>query len=94
VPKIGINSALTHISGTMDRWVYKNYKDKRGPVLSRRPNMSKVKPSAAQLAQRKRMRDAADFHRKVLADPELLTKFRQLAAEMGSRSPRQPWVNR
>ena len=83
MPKIGLNSALTFISGGVDGWVYKNYKDKRGPVLSRRPDMSNVTPSAAQLAQRARMRQAAEFHRKVLADPELLAKFRRVAEENG-----------
>ena len=43
--------------------------------------MSHVKPSPAQLACQKRMRDAGKFYRQVLADPVLLKKYRRLAKE-------------
>ncbi len=78
--KISLNAALTRLTGTMDGWVYKHYrKDKRGHVLSRKPDMSQVKPSPAQLTRRKLMRQAGEFHRQVLADPRLLKKYQAIA---------------
>ncbi|MEO6002342.1 MAG: hypothetical protein ABIZ04_06295 [Opitutus sp.] len=82
MPKLKLNSALSGVSGTMDGWVYKHYKnDKRGLVLSRKPDMSSVKPSKAQLARRDAMRKAGEFHRQVLADPALLKKFQKIAKQ-------------
>ena len=82
MPKIALNSALTHVRGTVDGWVYKHYtKDKRGMVLSRKPDMSNVTPSAAQLARRDLMRQAGAFHRQVLKNPALLKKYQRIAKE-------------
>ena len=80
MPKARLHSALAGLSGSIDGFVFKHYrKDKRGQVLSRKPDMSKVKPSAAQLARRELMRRAGEFHRRVLADPALLGKYTALA---------------
>jgi hypothetical protein len=80
MPKINLNAALESLTGTLDGVVFKHYrKDKRGLVLSRKPDMSKVKPSPAQLARRKLMRQAGEFHRQVLADPKLLKKYEAIA---------------
>ena len=77
--KVELSPLLKSIRGRMDGFVYKHYKDKRGLVLGRVPDMSKVKPSAAQIAQREAMRAAGKFHRQVLADPVLLKKYQKLA---------------
>ncbi len=78
--KITLSSALAGLSGSFDNLVFKQYrKDKRGGVVTRKPDMSKVKPSAAQLARRELMRAAGFFHRRVLADPVLLRKYTALA---------------
>jgi hypothetical protein len=80
MPKIRLTTALKSLSGTVDGLVFKHYrKDKRGLVLSRKPDMSKVKPSPAQLARRTLMRQAGEFHRQVLADPRLLKKYQGIA---------------
>lgn len=82
MPKLRLNSAIAGVRGTIDGWVYKHYtKDKRGIVLSRRPDMSRVKPSPAQRAHRERMREAAAYYRQVLEDPALLKKYRKLARQ-------------
>jgi hypothetical protein len=82
MPKIRLNASLASLSGTMDGFVYKHYKnDKRGHVLSRKPDMSGVKWSAAQRAHRRRMKAAAAFHREVLADPVLLKRYIRLAKQ-------------
>ena len=79
MPRISLNAALSRLTGTMDGWVYKHYRnDKRGHVLSRKPDMSRVKPSRAQLARRALMREAGKFHRQVLADPGLLKKYQAI----------------
>ena len=84
MPKIRLNSALATLRGSIDGWVYKHYaNDKRGLVLSRKPDMSKVKPSPAQLARRERMRQAGEFHRRVLETPTLLKKYRTIARRDG-----------
>lgn len=70
------------VRGALGNYVFKHYQnDKRGLVVSRRPDMSGVKPSAAQLAHRKRMQAAAAFHRAVLSDPVQLKKYRRIARE-------------
>lgn len=100
MPKIRLNAALQSLTGTLDGLVFKHYrKDKRGLVLSRKPDMSKVKPTRAQLARRQLMRDAAKFHRQVLADPALRKKYQGIArrkrinlsaATMGEALRRKP----
>jgi hypothetical protein len=82
MPKVTLNTALASLRGTLDGFTYKHYaNDKRGMVLSRVPDMSRVKPSKAQLAHRQRMKTAAEFHRQVLADPVLLKKYQRLAKQ-------------
>ena len=75
--KVTLNTALAAMRGAVDGFVYKHYA--YGTVVTRRPDMSKVKPSRAQLAHRQRMRAAAAFHRKVLEDPVLLKKYQRIA---------------
>lgn len=80
--KLQLNSALAGVRGTIDGWVYKHYRaDKRGMVLSRKPDMSKVVPSPAQRKHRAKMKEAAAFHRRVLSDPVLLKKYQRIAKQ-------------
>src|SRR5690349_18765650 len=71
--KVNLNSALAALSGNIDGFVFKHYTF--GIVVSRRPDMRGIKPSAAQKAQRARFRAAAEHRRAVLADPALRRKF-------------------
>ncbi len=75
--KILINPALSGLRGQIGRLVFKHYH--HGMVVSRHPDMSRVKPSAAQRAQRKRMTEAAEYYRRVLQDPVLLRRCRAIA---------------
>jgi hypothetical protein len=78
--KVKLYPALVSMRGALDGFVYKHYaNDKRGMVLSRVPDMSRVKPSKAQLAHRQRMRAAAKFHQEVLNNPVLLKKYQRIA---------------
>ena len=80
--KLRLNTALASLHGSVEGFVYKHYKnDKRGMVLSRKPDMSNVEPSPAQLARRERMREAGKFHQQVLNDPVLLKKYQRIARQ-------------
>ncbi len=74
-----MNPALQGLRGQIQGLVFRHYD--HGTVASRRPDMSRVKPSAAQRAQRRKMAEAAEFYRKVLGDPALLRRCRALAKE-------------
>jgi hypothetical protein len=65
--KVHLNPALTQLQGTVDGMVIKH--TPHGSVLSRRPDMSRVKWSPAQIAHRKLMKDAATHYRAMMADP-------------------------
>lgn len=79
--KAKLNTAIAALSGSIDGFIFKQYKS--GIVVSRRPDMSGIKPSAAQKAQRERFRTAADHHRAVLADPVRRRKFAAEAKKRG-----------
>lgn len=81
--KLQVSAPFVGLSGRLGGLVYKHYRDKRGVVVSRNPDMSRVKPSPAQLAHRATMRRAAAFHRQVLQDPVLLKKYQRLAQRAG-----------
>ena len=77
--KILMNPALLGLRGQIGRLVFKHYH--HGMVVSRHPDMSRVKPSAAQRAQRKKMKEAAEYYRRVLQDPVLLKRCRAIAKQ-------------
>ena len=52
-----------------------------GAVLSRRPDMSKVKWSPAQVARRKLMEEAGVHYRAVMQDPKRAARYSALAAK-------------
>lgn len=52
----------------------------RGLVISRKPDMSRVKPSSAQKVQRNRMKAAAEHYRALMKDPVQAAKWRARAA--------------
>src|SRR5437868_246470 len=76
-----LNSALRHIRGAIDGWCYKRYAGEL--VISRRPDMSRVKWSPKQIARRELMRAAGLFHRQVLANPMLKKRFQAIADKKG-----------
>jgi hypothetical protein len=78
---VKLNSALQHLRGAIDGYVFKHYR--YGIVVTRVPRMDRVTPSAAQLAQRERFRQAARFHRSVLADPALKKRYTTKAVKKG-----------
>jgi len=80
--KIGLNSALTRITGTIDNWVYRNTGD--GVVVAKRPLLTKP-PTGAQLAVREKFIAAAAYAKAALADPVLGPRYTAAAQEVGQR---------
>lgn len=63
------NPLLKNARGKLGKFVvFKTYA--YGTVISNYPDMSKVKPSKKQLAEKKRFGDAVRYAKDVLADPE------------------------
>lgn len=76
--KLKLNSALHQLRGSVDGLVIRH--TPHGAILSRKPDMSRVKWSPAQKARRKLMKDAAAYYRSVMADPKQAMLQRTRAA--------------
>lgn len=76
--KLILNSALNQLRGSLDGLVIRH--TPHGPIVSRKPNMSRVKWSPAQKARRILMMDAADHYRAVMKDPKQAVLYRARAA--------------
>jgi hypothetical protein len=80
--KIKLDPLFSEISGTLDDYVFK--KSKKGEmIVARRPRKSTVEPSAAQLAQRERLKLANQYASDALADPDLRAFYEQIASKEG-----------
>ena len=77
--KTKLNPTLDQIRGAIDGMVFR--RSASGTVVSRRPDMSRVKWSPAQKAQRKLMQDAAKHYRIVMKDPTQAAAYAKLAAK-------------
>ena len=79
--KVKLNPLLEQIRGQVGDLVFRRYGDE--VVISRKPDMSDVELSEAQLAQRERFNQAALYGRIVLADPETKALYEDAAKEKG-----------
>ena len=77
--KTQLNPSFTQIRGAIDGLVFRQ--SPSGPVVSRRPDMSRVKWSPAQKARRKLMHDAARHYRAMMKDPAQAARYTKLAAQ-------------
>lgn len=77
--KVELDSLLRNIRGSIGNLVVK--RTAHGLVLTRSPDMSKVKWSPAQRARRKLMQDAAAHYRTVMKNPKQAARYRVLAAK-------------
>lgn len=75
--KTKLNPALAELRGAIGRLVFKRYGDQT--VVSKYPDMSRVKASSAQKAQRERMQWAAYYYRSVLRNAELKARYTRKA---------------
>lgn len=77
--KARLNSALQELRGEIDGFVFKNYGGK--VVVTRRPDMSGIKPTKAQLAHRARFRAAGRYADAAMKDPVRRTAYTRVAAQ-------------
>jgi hypothetical protein len=79
--KTTLNAALLELRGSVDSWCYKQ--TKHGTVISRRPDMSRVKWSPKQQAHRALVAAAGAHYRKLMADPKQAGLLRKAAGKKG-----------
>ncbi len=78
--QVKLNPILDELRGQLGEVVFKRYGHKT--VISRKPDMSKVKPSEAQLARRAQFKAATEYSKQALADPALKAVYAAAAARL------------
>jgi hypothetical protein len=78
-----LNSVFSDIRGTSGGFVFR--RTRSGTVLARRPESREREASAAQEAQRARFAAAADYARRVLADPWQRRLYKGIASAQNRR---------
>ena len=72
------------ISGKMGDIVFRQSQSGE-VIIAKRPDMSKVEWSPAQLAQRERFKQATEYAKAAMADPEVRTIYEKMAAKAKKR---------
>jgi hypothetical protein len=84
--KVRFKPGIEHLQGTLYDVVFK-LSPQGNPIVTKRPDMSKVKWSKAQIAQRHRFTPATAYAKAAMADPVV----RAIYEEMAARENRQPY---
>jgi hypothetical protein len=85
MPKVKLLPFIEEIHGTLDGWVFK--KSPQGEmIITKKPDMSKVKWSKPQKANRKRMSQAIAATQFALLDPKVKAKYERRAKKLGRRA--------
>lgn len=79
--KAKLNPILEQVRGKVGDLVFKRYEDET--VISRKPDMEGVEPTAAQTAARERFRQAALYGKMVMADPAAKAIYEEEAKGRG-----------
>lgn len=79
--KVRLNPILEQIRGQVGDLVFKRYG--KEVIISRKPDLSGVEPTEAQLAVRERFRQAALYGKMVMADPETKMLYVEAAKAKG-----------
>jgi hypothetical protein len=82
--KVLLNPGIRRLSGKMGDWTYRWTYGKQ--TIMKTPDMSKVKWSKAQKEHRKRFRQAIDYARQAMADPQARAHYDKVAARTGRRT--------
>jgi len=85
MPKARLRPLLEQIHGTMYDVVFK-LSPKGNMIITKRPDMSKVKWSKAQKAQRQRFKQAVAYARAALAEPKVRARYEKMAAKQQKRA--------
>ena len=80
--KIKLNPLYAGISGTLGDIVFKQSRNGE-IIIAQRPKKSNIPPSAAQLANRERLKLANAYAKAALADPDVRAVYEQLAEQEG-----------
>lgn len=83
--KVILQSGLRELRGKMGDWTYRRMYGKQ--TIMKTPDMSKVKWSKAQKANRARFSEAIAYARQAMADPKVRTHYEKL----GKKANRQPF---
>ena len=83
--KVKLNPILVELHGKVGDMVFRRTRN-GGVSLIRKADMSKVKWSPAQVANRQRFREAAAYAKQLLADPQVRAAYEKLAAQQGKRA--------
>jgi hypothetical protein len=85
MPRVRFNPLVEEIHGTMYDVVFKR-SPKGNMIVTKRPDMSKVKWSRAQTEQRQRFTKASAYAKAALADSELRAVYEERAAIENKRA--------
>jgi hypothetical protein len=83
--KVILQSGLRGLRGKMGDWTYRQMYGKQ--TIMKTPDMSRVKWSKAQKANRERFREAIAYARQAMADPKVRAHYEKL----GKKADRQPF---
>ena len=86
MPKVRLHPLIEEIHGTMFDVVFKR-SPKGNMIVTKRPDMSKVKWSKAQKEQRQRFKQAVAGAKAAMADPKLRARYERKA----QRQNKRPW---
>ena len=85
MPKVILAPFIQEIHGTLDGWVFK--KSPQGEmIVTKKPDMSRVKWSKAQKANRQRMSEAITATQLALRDPRVRARYESKAKRQGRRA--------
>ena len=86
MPKVRLAPWLMEVYGSMGEEVTFRRTPKGKTSIIKRADMSKVKWSPAQVAQRQRMKEAIAYAQAILADPDLKKKYAKRAKKKHRRA--------
>ena len=87
MPKVILHPTVRGLSGKMGDVVFRYNKKTRKTSISKKPDMTKVKWSKAQKANRQRFKLAIAYAKAALAEPKVRVKYERRAKKQGKR----PW---
>ena len=85
MPKAKLNPILLELHGKLGDMVFRRTRN-GGVSVIRKADMSKVKWSPAQVANRQRFREAVAYAKQLLADPQVRATYEEIAAKQGKRA--------
>ena len=86
MPKVRLNPLIEEIHGTLYDVVFKK-SPKGNMIVTKRPDMTGVEWSEAQTDQRQRFKQANDYAKAAMADPDVRAIYESMAAN----TKRQPY---